>query len=180
MFIHSKVVRESRQIECTFYGAINKYEEVRELIEGLESLSAHDALILKINSPGGSVAVGMMVVKAIQACPALIVARIVHPSASMASIIALACDTLIMDENTYLMFHTYSSGHGGKSDDVVQDVIETNKHIRSLDKTILQPFLTKKEISRMHDGKDIYIHAEDENLAARIKKHFPFKGEINL
>lgn len=160
------------QSEWGLYGGIKSFDGCADLIECLRHSGPNDIVVLKINSPGGRVDVGTMIVQAIMESEAMVVADVVYPSASMAAEIALACDRLILRKHTYLMFHTYSYGVDGKSLEISQHVANSDKCLMEATKDIMMPFFTAKELKDMHDGKDIYIAWNDPTLKARIKRHF--------
>lgn len=170
--IQSRIVSQQITQSFDFYGEIEDIEEYGDLIRELHSAHEGDNIILNINSPGGRCDIGFMIVKSIIQTRATVVAHIVYPSASMASIIACVCDAILFDPHTYLMFHTYSGGAFGKSDEMFQDVIETKRSLEGKFRDCVGKFLTKKEIEKMLEGKDIYIRADDANLKARCDRHF--------
>lgn len=170
--INFRVIESVYRVEYDLYGPFECHDRYENLIHDLNKATEKDIYILRVNSPGGRVDVGMMLVQALQTTKAVTIAQIVHPSASMASVVALSCGGMCMNKHTYLMFHTYSSGSYGKSDELIQDVKETHSAMTGMNDEILHPFITKKELKIMADGKDLYIRADDETLATRIKRHF--------
>lgn len=172
-----RVVQQSIYYQATLYDEIVDYKEYEDLVNLLNEASEKDVVEIRISSPGGDAAVGSVLLMAIKESRAQVVCNVIHPSCSMAAIIAVSGDNLIMQPHTYLMFHTYSGGSAGKSDDIVQYVTSTDKAMRGGLFASVTPFLTKKEIERMHHGKDIYIHDDDPNLPERIKRHFKLPSQ---
>lgn len=170
--IKYRIIEQNTRSEWDLYGEIENHEYYESLITQLGNAVEGDLMVIRINSPGGRADVGFMIVKAIKNSQATVLAHVVWPSASMASIIALACDGMLMDDHTSLMFHTYSGGSWGKSDDLLQDVLETHWSLDNNAKNIITPFLTKIEVQKMQEGKDIYIRSDDVSLAKRMKRHF--------
>lgn len=167
-----KLVRTTYQMEWHLFGGINSLEPYYGLLGYLGDMSEGDALMLKISSGGGRVDVGNVIMQAIKETQGMVIANVIYPSASMASLIALSCDVLMMDEDTHLMFHAYSSGSYGKSDDLIQDVLETGRCLNASSAKIMSPFLTKTEIKKIGEGKDIYVRWDDANLQERIARHY--------
>jgi ATP-dependent protease ClpP protease subunit len=165
-------IRESKTTEWTLYGAIEEFSHYKTLIAALKEAQEGDIIKLLINSPGGSVDVGMMIVQAMQMSRAIIVADVVYPSYSMGAIIAVAGDFLVMQPHSFLMFHTYSTGMGGKSGDLIKMLSHDDDSLKGMMSDICTPFLTKAELKKMHAGDDLYITAKDPSLPARIKRHF--------
>lgn len=172
MAVEDYIVASNHQFEINLWGEIHSFSEHNELLKVLKQAQHDDLVQISINSPGGDVSVGMMIVQAMKRCKATVVCDVSYNSYSMASIIALAGDYMIMQPDTFLMFHTYYSYSGGKSGDLIQHTEENDKSIKSIFHKIVYPFLTKKEIEKMHRGEDLYIHAEDEDLQKRLARHF--------
>lgn len=85
--------------EIGFFG-ISANEFVREL-KNIDAETIH----IRINSPGGSVFDGVAMHNALKDHPARIVAHIDSLAASIASVIALAGDEIVMAENAFFMIH---------------------------------------------------------------------------
>jgi ATP-dependent protease ClpP protease subunit len=172
----TKRVITSTKYEYELFGSIEEHYQYDMLRNDLYSATENDSFLLKINSPGGIVSVGAMIVKAIEESKATVVSRVIYSSDSMASVIALACDGMIMDRHTVLMFHTYSSeGASGKSNELIPSVQSAFECITGQFNDILSPFLTDDELRRMYNGEDIRVKWNDRDLKQRIKRHFPLK-----
>lgn len=66
---------------------------------------AGDELLLRVNSPGGSIFDGGAIFDTLRACPATKIARIEGLAASAASYIVQACDQVEIGKASYLMVH---------------------------------------------------------------------------
>ena len=80
----------------------------------LADLKVGEKAVIEINSPGGSVVQGIEMANAIKNSKAKIVAHVTGIAASMASVIACACDEIQMEEASFLMIHdpwTYAEGN---------------------------------------------------------------------
>ncbi len=170
--IEEYVIKTLTQSQFTLYGAIREFSDYKDLFRALKEAQYGDTLELRINSPGGDVSIGTMIVQAIKETQATVVCNVVYPSCSMAADIAVSGDYLVMQPHTFLMFHTYSCLDGGKSGDLLQSVAHNDLSIKMMMEEIVCPFLTKKELKKMHAGEDIYIRAEDTSLPLRVKRHF--------
>ena len=71
----------------------------------LDSLEDGERAEIEINSPGGYVVYGVEMANAIKNSKAHIVAHVVGMAASMASVIACACDEIVMEEASFMMIH---------------------------------------------------------------------------
>lgn len=80
----------------------------------LADLKVGEKAIIEINSPGGLVISGIEMANAIKNSKAHLTAHITGIAASMASVIACACDEIQMEEASFLMIHdpwTYAEGN---------------------------------------------------------------------
>lgn len=169
-----RVMSSCVTVEYDLFGEICDHEQYGELRDDLSRANPNDVFILNINSGGGDLEVGIMLVKSIQSSNATVISRVVFPSASMAALIAISGDALIMDENTELMFHSYS-GIGSidsKSHEMIETTLGMHKHFSGMFNKIMGKFLTKNEIKAMWEGKDIRVSWDDGDLQNRIKRHF--------
>jgi ATP-dependent protease ClpP protease subunit len=80
--------------------------------------SPEDVVNILINSPGGSVIEGNFIFNQIKELPNKVVATVSGMAASMASIIAMAADEVLIHENSYLMIHNPWTMALGESDDL--------------------------------------------------------------
>ncbi len=172
MSIEDHIIKTTVRYEFMLFGAIESLSDYSDLLHVLRDAQDGDSVLLKINSPGGDIDTGMMIVQAIQKSAAVTVCDVVYPSASMASIIAVCGDYMVMQKNAFLMFHTYYMGSGGKSADLMKSLVHYDESLKAMFDDTCTPFLTKKEIKKMHEGDDIYIKADDPTLPARLKRKF--------
>lgn len=159
--------------EVRLFGPICEFEQYDELFELLSIATEEDIIDVSLSCCGGSCEVGFSIVRAVQACKAKEVNMIVaYPSYSMGSIIALSGTSLTFLNNTFLMFHTYSSCDEGKVSDTQRQFVAFNKIFTERFKDVCCPFLTQAEVQRMFSGEDLYIHDTDLNVPQRILRHF--------
>lgn len=91
--------------EFDYHGPWGDFNSPKSLKDFLAGLSAGDEAEIEINSPGGLVIQGVEMANAIKNCPATIVAHVTGIAASMASVIACACDKIEMEEASFMMIH---------------------------------------------------------------------------
>lgn len=91
---------------------ISIYDEIggwgisaKEFAQDLKSLKGIRDLTLRLNSPGGSVFDGMAIYNLLKAHDAQITVHVDGLAASMASVIAMAGDLIVMPENSMMMIH---------------------------------------------------------------------------
>ncbi|MGI9276683.1 MAG: head maturation protease, ClpP-related [Endozoicomonas sp.] len=89
----------------------------RELVTNLKDIDANE-ITVRINSPGGSVFDGIAIYNALRYHNAHIHVRIEGMAASIASVIAMAGDTVHMAENALLMIHNPFGWVGGDAEEL--------------------------------------------------------------
>ena len=105
--------------EVVIYDEIGAFGiESKSFIDELSTISKDKEILLRINSPGGSVIDGLAIYDAIRRTPQKVTTRIEGLAASIASIIALAGDEVIMSENSLFMIHNVWGGETGDSKDM--------------------------------------------------------------
>lgn len=90
-----------------------------DVIAELKGITA-SKLTVKVNSPGGSVFEGIALANALRAHPAEVTVQVEGLAASIASVIALAGDRLLMAPHSMLMIHEAAGGCLGNSADMHQ------------------------------------------------------------
>lgn len=88
-----------------------------EFVEELNAVTA-SKLTVRVNSPGGSVFQGVAIGNALRAHPATVTVRVEGLAASIASVIALAGDRLVMAPNSMFMIHDASGGCWGDAEEM--------------------------------------------------------------
>ena len=121
-FWNFKAVDE-KTAELTLYGEISDYswwgDEVtpKEFKEDLDALGDIDVLNVYINSPGGDVFAGQAIYSMLKRHKAKINVYIDGLAASIASLIAMAGDKVIMPANAMMMIHNpWTWGMGNSND----------------------------------------------------------------
>lgn len=88
-----------------YHGFWGDYVSPRSVKEFLATLAKGEKAEIEINSPGGLVIQGVEIANAIKNSEAHIIAHVTGVAASMASVIACACDEIQMEEASFLMIH---------------------------------------------------------------------------
>jgi ATP-dependent protease ClpP protease subunit len=113
--------------EILIYGVIDPFnylgdysDSVRALdvMASLAELSDQERISVRINSPGGSVMEGLAIYNALVAWGKPIDVHVDAMAASIASVIAMAGDTITMAENASIMIHDVAGGAWGNADDL--------------------------------------------------------------
>jgi len=138
--------------EILLYDEIGTYGiSAKDFANDLADFGELRQINLRINSPGGSVFDGNAIFNQLKQHPARVVATIDGLAASMASVIAMAADHIVMPENALMMIHNPWMVSMG-------DAVELRKNADLLDtiKTTLlgaygRSMMTDEEISQMMD-----------------------------
>lgn len=88
-----------------YHGCWGDYCSPRSLHEFLDGCQNGERVEIEINSPGGLVIQGVEMANAIKNSKAHVVAHVTGIAASMASVIACACDEIEMEEASFMMIH---------------------------------------------------------------------------
>jgi len=168
----------SQHVQYSLYDDISDFSTYSDFFEEMALLTDQDKVTIRINSGGGRIDVGHMIVQAIQSTKAYVSCVVAHASYSMASIIALAGDELTLLPHSLLMFHNYSTGMGGKGGELVQGILSSDEYIRNIMNDICTPFLSKDELRQIAHDRDIYVKYNDPDLKRRIKRHYKAKEAV--
>jgi ATP-dependent Clp endopeptidase proteolytic subunit ClpP len=105
--------------EILLYGIVDAWEvRALDLIAALAELRHLDTITVRINSPGGSVYEGLAIYDALRMSGRRVVVRVDALAGSIASIIAMAGDEIVMAEDARLMIHNPWSYAQGESEDL--------------------------------------------------------------
>lgn len=156
-----------------YHGAWGDFNSPKPLKAWIDTLAADDEGEIEINSPGGFVVQGIEMANAIKNCKAKIVAHVTGIAASMASVIACACDEIEMEEASFMMIHDPWGLAIGNAD-------EMRKEASVLDqmKKVCMAFYrskfnrTEEEIAKLMTGETWYTGQEcvDNGLKCTVIK----------
>lgn len=153
-------------------GGIREYEDYEKLLDTLDKIGKKDTVLLKVRSPGGRCDVGFLIYDRIKELKSKIDVEVSYPSYSMGALLSLVGNSLELKPGAFLMFHDFSTGRDGKGNEIEKSITNYSKIFKYRFNEICQPFLTKKECDDILHGKDLYVNWDDDNLEARIKRHF--------
>ena len=139
------------------------YEEARftpkQMIEFLESAGG-DPVVIELNSPGGSVFGGSEIATAINEYEGETTAFVTSVAGSMASVIAAACDKVILAKNAMIMIHSASSICLGNSRDMREMADFLEKATSSM-AVFYEKRMDKDAVAQLLDGTDHWMTAEE-------------------
>ena len=104
--------------EVVIYDEIGQWGiDSKTFIDEIKEISTENVL-LRINSPGGSVIDGLSIHDALKRMPQKVTAQIEGLAASIATIIALGADEVSMSQNSLFMIHNVWGGETGGAKDM--------------------------------------------------------------
>lgn len=174
----------SRVVQSTLHtiyidGEITAPADYRDAMAILETAAPNDQVTISINSGGGRMDTGVMLINGIKACQAPVRAQIHADCGSMATGIALACDDWQLGEFAYFFIHTATYGMLGKDQEVKTQAEFMDKYVDKFLKSLYTGFLSAKELKDVAAGKDLWITLEDEEgkpgLAKRLEAYAAFR-----
>lgn len=134
-----------------------------ELCHRLRTVTEHDQVKLYLNTPGGAVISGLALIQAMRESKATIT-TILNPQAfSMGALIFLCGDVRVAPPNSLLMFHNYSGGLSGKGNEQAAELSAINAWFEEAMHDTCSPFLTKKELQAVLQGKDLWLRSAEIN-----------------
>lgn len=151
----------NNNIQISISGSIKDASDYQDIFEAIRNAGEADVIDILINSPGGYVGTAVQFKHILENTPATTRAHLEAECHSAATIIALACDELVVHPHALMLIHTYSGGGWGKSADLVSSVMAQDTWIKTLMKTSYEEFLSPKEIEALFEGKDYWIDAKD-------------------
>lgn len=150
------------------HSSVEKQAEYVALIDLLRNGDENDSFVIYLNNRGGSAATGIDIINAMKHSHSEIVVCLTGPIYSMAPLIALSADKIFVEENSFMMFHDYSSGMSGKGHEQKANVLHTKDFFDELFNKITKGFLSAKEQKEVNNGKDLYINNKE--TIRRLKK----------
>ena len=153
------VVHDNGDLEAYITESIDEPSVYNELCHRLRLAPASSTVTLHINTPGGIIDSALMIIDAIKASKAKIIGYLTGTVASAGTIIALACDELIVGEHTTFMIHNYSSsGIHGKGHELKAYQNFIDSHLEAAFRSFYRGFLTTKEMTSVIDGQDLWLN----------------------
>lgn len=150
-----------RQVSYYVSGEIVEPQYYTELFYTLRSASETDLVYLHLNSSGGDFNAGLQIINNIQASEAHVVTVLEARAYSMAALIFLCGDELVVHDNCQLMFHIYSGSFAGKGNEQQAEVIAVSNWFEKVMRRICTPFLTESEIDRILKGSDLWMDSDE-------------------
>ena len=147
--------------EIQLYGEIGSFGiTAKDFATDLKNLGEVREITLRVNSPGGSVFDGNAIYNMLKQHPAKVTAYIDGLAASMASVIVMAADHVVMPENALMMIHNPWSMSMGDAEALRKDADLLDKVKTTLLLAYGRSMMTDQEISQMMDDETWLTGAE--------------------
>ena len=150
-----------RQVSYYICGELKEPQYYTELFYTLRTAGDTDLIYLHLNSPGGDFNTGLQIINNIAASSARVVTILEARAYSMAALIFLSGDELIVHDNCQIMFHTYSGIFAGKSNEQQAEIAAVGRWFEKVMRRICTPFLTDDEVNLILKGADYWIDSDD-------------------
>ena len=155
--------RQSPIREVSYYlcGDILEPQYYTELFYTLRTASDTDLIYLHLNSSGGDFNTGLQIINNILASEARVATILEARAFSMAALIFLCGDKLIVHDNCQLMFHIYSGSFAGKGNEQQAEIIAVSNWFEKVMERICMPFLSESEIGKILKGSDVWMDSDE-------------------
>lgn len=150
-----------RQVSYYLCGEIREPQYYTELFYTLRSASETDLVYLHLNSSGGDFNTGLQIINNVLASNARVITILEARAYSMAALIFLSGDELIVHDNCQLMFHTYSGIFAGKGNEQQAEATAIGSWFEKAMTRLCSPFLSETEIRNILKGSDVWIDSDD-------------------
>lgn len=150
-----------RQVSYYVCGDILEPQYYTELFYTLRSASDTDLIYLHLNSSGGDFNTGLQIINNVLASEARVVTVLEARAFSMAALIFLCGDQLIVHDNCQLMFHIYSGSFAGKGNEQQAEVVAVSSWFEKVMTRICTPFLLETEIGKILKGSDVWMDSDE-------------------
>ncbi len=150
-----------RQISYYLCGEILEPQYYTEMFYTLRTATDTDLIYLHLNSSGGDFGTGLQIINNIAASSARVVTVLEARAYSMAALIFLSGDDLVVHDNCQLMFHTYSGYLAGKGNEQQAEAAAVGSWFEKAMARICIPFLSAQEIGRILKGSDLWMDSDE-------------------
>jgi len=141
-------------------GSIDEAEDYIDLIRTLRCSTEDEKIIITLNTPGGSIAVGVQIINAMRNSLSTVTTVMDGEVYSLGSLIFLAGDNHIINKNCLMMCHNYSGGTYGKGHEQAAELEAVSDWFEQLATEYYKGFLTDTEIKRLLNGKDYWLDSD--------------------
>lgn len=128
-----------------------------EMIQRIKTASPHDIVYIYLNTPGGHINTGIQIISAMKMSQGHIVTVIEGEVCSLATLIFLHGDEMVVHDHCLFMVHNHSGGAYGKGHEYLASANATARWFGELAEETYAGFMTEAEIKRMMSGEDFWM-----------------------
>lgn len=158
-------------------GAIGSPEQYAAMFAEIRMAPEQDTIYLHINSEGGNAFTAIQFLRVLFETKATTVASIEGMCCSAATMIFLACQHHEITNFSIFMCHNFSAMLAGKGHELYDQAIHTKGWSEGFLGKMYKDFLTDTEITKILEGKDLYLTGESVNK--RINKRDKIFAKVN-
>lgn len=141
--------------------SIGAPSEYTDMIYRISMSGPSDTIYIHLNTHGGQLETGVQLINAMQNSAAKIVTIIEGSAYSLGTLIFLAGDEMIVNDNCMMMFHNFNGGLIGKGNELVSELEATIKWFSALARDIYIPFISEEEFTQITKGEDMWIQSPE-------------------
>lgn len=158
---HYEQTFTAQQIHFYISEDIGDPSEYTDMIHRINYAGPSDIIFIHLNTNGGQLETGVQIINAMQNSQAQIITVLESVAYSLGTLIFLAGDQMVVNDNCMMMFHNFRGGVIGKGNELTSQLAATVKWFSAFAKKIYVPFLTDDEFDRLLRGEDIWMHSPD-------------------
>ena len=155
------IIKTDRHTDIYLTAQIEAPAEYAEMCRILEQAFKGDTITLHINSGGGYVDSGFMIIDAINSSKAVVTAKLSGTVASIATIIALSCVKVVIADHISWLSHNYSAGIQGKGGEMKLQMEFMSKELSNSFRALHKGFFTDAEMTSIIDDKDVWLNKSE-------------------
>jgi ATP-dependent protease ClpP protease subunit len=141
----------------------------------MQTAGPGDTIYLHLNNSGGQLNTGVQIINAMQNSQARVVTILESLAHSLATLIFLAGDEMVVHDHCMMMFHNFRGGFGGKGQEVAAEIEATITWFVTLAQDMYIPFLSQDEFNRIIRGEDLWMQSPE--IRERLEHMFKVLGE---
>lgn len=158
----------AQQIHYYISESVGAPNEYTDMIHRIATASPADVVYIHLNTPGGHLDTGIQLVNSMRNSQAKVITCLEGSACSLGTLIFLAGDEMIVNDNCTMMFHNFSGGLIGKGNEMIAELQAAIHGFAALAKDYYLPFLTEDEVDRIIKGEDIWMHSPE--VRERLEK----------
>lgn len=170
----TRVTNQTEVMRITFTeNGIGGASDHLEELDAIRSAQEGDTVALYFTGcPGGNLDTGYAIMNAILTTKARVVAIMEGHNASLATMIPLVCDEVVVTPFSSMMLHTANTGAYGTVGNVERYSVFASAQVQRFIREIYAGFATEEEILRLLDGSELYLDdtSIQERLTTRAEK----------